>query len=101
MAVAFLFAMPTAIQALGARSAALPAEDRERLYNSHMMLQLLCTLAGSVGAAAIFYNKIRLGKEHLTTTHSMWGAGALVLMWLNVLSVSDTQQYARAVRAHC
>lgn len=44
----------------------------------HWVLQFFAWLLTCIGFAAIYYNKIRLGKEHFVTTHAICGLTTLI-----------------------
>eukprot|EP00041_Stephanoeca_diplocostata_P015634 m.299194 g.299194 ORF g.299194 m.299194 type:complete len:220 (-) comp20105_c0_seq1:2293-2952(-) len=82
MALGFLFLIPTGILLYTPHALASP-KNRTAVHWGVMFSAGICAV---LGFAAIYMNKIRLGKDHFTTLHGKTGLAAVIgMMLLSVL----------------
>jgi cytochrome b-561 domain-containing protein 2 len=74
-----------AISSIRGRHGAKDAATRKSFIIGHVIFIVLTMLSVGIGFGAIYYNKVKIGKEHFTSTHGQVGLAAFVLMFLNTL----------------
>jgi cytochrome b-561 domain-containing protein 2 len=87
MSLGVLMFSNMAISSIRARSGTKDMATRKLFIITHVAFVVLTMVSVSVGFAAIYLNKNKIGKEHFKSTHGQIGLAAFVLMVLNTLHV--------------